>query len=264
MKPLSNYTLITGGTSGIGLELAKLFAEDQHNLVIVARDQMELEQTKSLLDAYGVEVITIQKDLFDPDAAKAIYSETQQRGLHVDILVNNAGQGVYGLFLDNDLQRELDIIQLNIASLVSLTKLFLRDMVDAGSGRMLNLSSIASKAPGPWNAVYHGTKAFVQSFSEALRSELKDTGVTVTALLPGATDTDFFHKAGMEASKQVQDEDKLADPAQVARDGFDALMKGDDMVISGFRNKVMVAATNLMPDRMAADQMKKKQEPAKK
>src|SRR3954471_4995299 len=129
--------------------------------------------------------------------------------------------------------RELAIIQLNISSLVVLTKQFLQDMLARGEGKILNLSSIASKMPGPWQSVYHGTKAFVQSFTEAIRSEVKDKGITVTALLPGTTDTDFFNKAHMLASKAVQDEDKLADPAVVAKDGYEALMAGKDMVISG-------------------------------
>jgi uncharacterized protein len=133
-------------------------------------------------------------------------------------------------------------------------------MVARGNGKILNLSSIASKLPGPWQSVYHGTKAFVQSFTEAVRSEVKGSGVTITALLPGPTDTDFFNKADMQESKMVQ-EQKLYDPADVARDGYKALMDGDDMVISGFKNKMQVAMGNITPDGMLADQMNKMQEP---
>lgn len=255
------YTLITGGSMGIGLELAKLFAQDGHNLILVARNESDLEAAKSMLEQHNIEVITISKDLFEPDAAFGLYDEINSRQLEVDILVNDAGQGEYGLFEETDIRRELAIIQLNIASLVVLTKLFLRDMLERGEGKILNLSSIASKTPGPWQSVYHGTKAFVQSFTEALRSEVKDKGIIVTALLPGATDTDFFNKAGMEDSKAVQDKDKLSDPADVAKDGFEALMNGDDKVISGMKNRVMVGMTNLTPDSKAADMMKKKQEP---
>jgi short-subunit dehydrogenase len=133
-------------------------------------------------------------------------------------------------------------------------------MLERGSGKILNLSSIASKAPGPLQSVYHGTKAFVQSFTEAVRNEVKDTDVTLTALLPGATDTDFFNKANMEESKIVQD-GKLDDPVKVAKDGYDALMRGDDMVISGMKNKINVAMSNVMPDKVAAENMHKKQAP---
>ncbi len=190
-----------------------------------------------------------------------LYNEVVNQGLQVDILVNNAGQGQYGLFEDTEIGRELAIIQLNVCSLVVLTKFFLRDMLQRGKGRILNLSSIAGKTPGPWQAVYHGTKAFVQSFTQALRSEVKDQGIVVTALLPGATDTDFFNKAGMNDSKAVEDKDALADPEEVARDGYNALMEGKDQVISGFKNKINVAMSNLMPDSAAADNMKNTQEP---
>lgn len=261
MESNATYTLITGGTAGIGYELAKVFAKNGHNLIIVARDQAELAQAARDLQPMGVEVITISKDLFLKEAAFELYDEVKKIGWTVDILVNNAGQGQYGQFAETNINRELDIIQLNICSLVVLTKLFLKDMLARGEGRIMNLSSIASKAPGPWQSVYHGTKAFVQSFTEAVRSEVKDTGVTLTALLPGATDTDFFRKAEMEESKIVQ-EGKLDDPVKVAEDGYEALMRGDDMVISGFKNKVDVAMSNIMPDKAAAENMNKKQAPA--
>jgi short-subunit dehydrogenase len=151
-------------------------------------------------------------------------------------------------------------VHLNIESLLILTKSYLQEMVARGEGRILNVASIAGKLPGPLQAVYHGTKAFVHSFTEAIRSEVKDSGVTVTSLLPGATDTDFFNKADMQESKIVQSGD-LADPAQVAKDGYDALMSGDDMVVSGFKNKMQVGMSNIMPDSKVADQMKKQQEP---
>lgn len=147
-------------------------------------------------------------------------------------MVSNAGQGQYGEFADTEIKRLLDIINPNISSLVTLSNLFLQDMIDRGEGKILNLSSVASKSPGPVNEVYHGTKAFVQSFTEAVREEVKDKGFTVTPLLPGATDMGFFEKADMLESKIVQ-EGGLGDPAQVARDGYDALMTGKDKAISG-------------------------------
>ena len=264
MKPIKNFTLITGGTEGIGYELAKQFAEHGHNLIIVARDETQLASAKTNLQGHDIEVETIAKDLFEAEAPFELYEEVRNKNLTVDILVNNAGQGVYGLFEETDIRRELAIVQLNIASLTVLTKLFLQDMLERGEGKILNVSSIASKTPGPWQSVYHGTKAFVQSFSEAVRSEVKDKGIVVTTLLPGATDTDFFNKADMQDSKVVQDKEKLADPAAVAKDGYEALMSGDDKVISGFKNKATVAMSNMMTDSAAADMMKKQQEPVTK
>jgi len=262
MTAIKNYALVTGGTSGIGLELCKLLAADGYNLVIVARYEPELEATARLLNAnYGADVRTFARDLFNPDEAFKLYEEVKAANIDIDILINNAGHGHYGLFVENDIQKELEIIHLNISSLVILTKFFLRDMVARGNGRIMNLSSIAGKTPGPWQAVYHATKAFVQSFTEAVRSEVKESGVTLTALLPGATDTDFFNKAGMNESKIVQ-EGKLDSAEDVARDGYKALMAGDDMVISGTKNKIQIAMANVTPDSMAADKMKKQQEPA--
>jgi short-subunit dehydrogenase len=261
MNNTGKYALITGGTSGIGLELAKLFAKDQYNLIIVARDQTELEITSNELKQSGVQVMTIAKDLFQPNAADEVYNEVILKGIDIDVLVNNAGHGLYGEFIHTDLKIEIDIIHLNIISLVTLSKFFVRDMVKRGTGKILNTSSIASKAPGPWQSVYHGTKAFVQSFTEALRYEVKEKGVSVTALLPGATDTDFFNKADMLDSKLVQDPDNLADPAQVAKDGYEALMAGKDMVVSGFKNKIQVMMNNITPDEMSAANLAKQQEP---
>lgn len=261
MESTKKYALITGATSGIGYELAKLFAGDGYNLVIVARTQDDLDRVAEELGGTGIEVITLAKDLFIPESASQIHGLISARGIKIDVLVNDAGQGVYGEFVNNELSRELDIIQLNISSLVSLTKFFLKEMVQRGDGKILNVSSIASKAPGPWQAVYHGTKAFVQSFTEAIRAEVKDKGVVVTALLPGVTDTDFFNKADMTESKVAQDEQKMADPADVAKDGYKALMNGDDMVVSGLKNKLMVAMGAITPDSVQAKQMQKMQEP---
>ncbi|MGN6616120.1 MAG: SDR family NAD(P)-dependent oxidoreductase [Ilyomonas sp.] len=264
MNNTTKYALITGATSGIGYELAKLFAKDGYNLVIVARNRDELIKTASeLKQQHNIKVETLSKDLFDRKAAFEVYDEVINKGIHIDVLVNDAGQGEYGLFVETDINRQLDIVQLNIASVLILTHSFLKDMIAKGEGKILNLASIASEMPGPWQAVYHGTKAFVLSFSEALRIEVKDKGVTVTALLPGATDTDFFNKADMEQSKIVQ-EGKLSDPEQVAKDGYEALMSGDDKIVSGFKNKMMVAMSNIMPDETSAKQMAKQQQPVEK
>lgn len=263
MSTNQKYALITGATSGIGYELAKLFAKDNYNLVIVARDKAELEKTANELKQSGIEVITISKDLFKREAPFEIYDEVKAKGIEIDVLVNDAGQGLYGLFAETAINRELDIIQLNIGATISLVKCYLKDMLARKDGKILNLSSIAGKTPGPYQSVYHGTKAFVQSFTEAIRSENKGSGVTITALLPGATATDFFDKAEMLDSKIVQ-QGGMSTAADVAKDGYEALMAGDDMVISGFKNKAMVAMSNVTPDHLVADGMKKQQEPVDK
>ncbi|PRY55225.1 hypothetical protein B0I27_101193 [Arcticibacter pallidicorallinus] len=262
MENNQRHALITGATSGIGYELAKLFAKDKYNLVIVARDSSALERTASELRSEGIQVHTIAKDLFLKESAREIYDEVKSLRIHIDILVNDAGQGYYGKFEDTDLEKEIDIIQLNVISCITLTKLFLKDMLLMNDGRILNVGSIAGEAPGPYQSVYHGTKAFVNSWTAAIRNELKDTNITVTALLPGATDTDFFNKADMLDSKIL--DSKLSNPEDVAKDGYDALMSGDDKIVSGMKNKVQVAMANVLPDSVASETMGKQQEPKDK
>ncbi|WP_228378462.1 MULTISPECIES: SDR family NAD(P)-dependent oxidoreductase [Chryseobacterium] len=261
MNKKNEYALVTGATSGIGYELAKQFAKNGYDLVMVARNHEELKTKADEFKSFGINVITIAKNLFIEDDAYALYSELKLNGISPSILVNDAGQGVYGKFQDTDLHREVDIVNLNIVSVLILTKMFLKDRLPKGSGKILNLASIASKAPGPWHSVYHGTKAFVLSWSEAIREELKDTGITVTALLPGPTDTDFFNKADMNESKILEDKDNLASPEEVAIDGYNALMNGDDKVVSGLKNKLTVAMSNIATDSMAAHRMGEMQKP---
>lgn len=265
MENITNkHALITGATSGIGYELAKLFAQNNYNLIIVARNEADLTQIASELTMqYRISVVPIAKDLFGKDAAFELYNQVKETGLQVDVLVNDAGQGQFGLFVETDIARDLEIIQLNISSLTVLTKLFLKDMVSRNSGKILQLASIAGKVPGPYQAVYHATKAYVLSLSEALHNELKDTNITVTALLPGATDTDFFAKADGEDATIVQ-EGSLSDPAKVAEDGYQALMNGETKVISGLKNKAQMAMSAVMPDSMVAENMRKQNEPSKK
>ncbi len=255
--------LITGATSGIGYELAKVFAENGYNLVIVARSPEELDKTSAaIMSNYGVNVISMAKDLFKRESAFEICNEVDTMGVRIDVLVNNAAQGLFGKFVETDLDKELAMLQLNIGAYITLTKHFLREMVSRNDGKILNVASIASKVPGPYQAVYHGTKAFIHSFSEAVRAEVDGAGVTITSLLPGATDTDFFNKAHMEDSKML--ETGLSDPAKVARDGYKALMDGDDMIISGFKWKAQMAASNMMTDSALAKMMLKQQGPRTK
>jgi short-subunit dehydrogenase len=259
METYQKYALITGATSGIGFELAKLFAHHNYNLVIVARSQEELDMTAIKLELFGMDVIKIAKDLFKRDEVFSLCDEIKKEGIEIDVLVNDAGQGVCGEFKDTDIERELNIVNLNICATVILTKYFVKDMISRGRGRILNLGSVADKVPGPWQSVYHATKAFVQSFTTAIREELKGTGVTLTSLMPGVTDTDFFNKACMNQSTTMPDKEAMAKPADVAMDGYKALMAGEDQVISGFKNKAQVNMTSAVPNGVAAHKVHKQQ-----
>ncbi|GAE65358.1 SDR family oxidoreductase [Chryseobacterium indologenes] len=261
MERRNQYALVTGATSGIGYELAKQLAQNGYDLVMVARDHEELRKKANDFKEYGINVICISKNLFLQEEAYSLYSELTLNGISPEILVNDAGQGVYGKFQETDIHRETDIINLNIISVIILTKLFIKDRLSKGSGKILNLASVASKLPGPWHSVYHGTKAFILSWSEAIREELKDSGISVTALLPGPTDTDFFNKADMNRSKLLEDREILASPEEVARDGYNALMNEDDKVISGLKNKLSIAMANLATDSMVAHRMAEMQKP---
>ena len=263
-RKVRKYALITGATSGFGFEFAKLFAGDHYDLILVARDQQQLHKVSAqLADQYKTEIRVICEDLFDPGAAERIYKQTQSWGISPDVLVNDAGQGEHGKFIEYDLDRDIDLIHLNVTSLVALTKLYLRDMVKRNEGKVLQVSSLLGKYPTPLMAVYSATKAFVLSFSEALINELKETNVTVTALLPGAADTDFFHKAGAVESVTYR-ETTLSDPGDVAKDGFDALMSGESRIISGLKNKVQSGMSNVLPDSALASTMRKQMEPSEK
>jgi short-subunit dehydrogenase len=249
--------LITGATSGIGFELAKLFAKDRYNLVLVARDHDKLTETAIILQNEGAaDIMIIAKDLAVWHSAAEVFEITKKRGLYVDVLVNDAGVGEYGLFAETDLEKELDIIQLNIASLVHLTKLYVKEMLKGKGGRILQLASVAAYQPTPKLAVYAATKAFILSFSDAIGTELRDTNVTVTALVPGATDTDFFNKAGMEHTKAAQHPE---DPAVVAAVGYKALMNGDAHAFApGVMKQVFMSS--VLPNRNVAKMAEKQME----
>ncbi|MBO0951826.1 SDR family NAD(P)-dependent oxidoreductase [Fibrella forsythiae] len=241
--------LVTGATSGIGRELANLFAKDGYNLILVARSDDSLQQLAQSYELqFGVKTTLIAKDLASDKAGQEVYDEVKQQGLQVDVLVNNAGMGEYGMFAtETDLQKEIDIIHINVIALVKLTKLFLKDMVDRNDGKILMLGSVASVIPNPLMAVYGATKSFIYSFSEALRNEIKDTNVSLTVLMPGATDTDFFNKAGASNTK-AQEKARETPAADVAKTGYDALMSGKDKVVHGTANKASVAMAHLLPD----------------
>lgn len=257
-RPLA---LVTGASSGIGLELAKLFAQHGYDLVVAADDADGLNAAKATLLAAGAErVEAVVGDLAERDANDDLYQRATEVG-PIDVLVANAGHGAWGLFAtESDLDQEMNLIGVNVMSVVHLTKHVVGEMVARGKGRILFTGSIAGTGPGPYQAVYHASKAFVNSFGEALRNELKGTGVTLTVLMPGATDTDFFERAGMEEAKVAQG--KKADPADVAKAGFDALMADDDHVVPGAMNKVMASVSELVPDALAARLNRSQNEPA--
>jgi uncharacterized protein len=248
--------MITGASNGIGLEFTKLFAQKGYDLVLVARSEERLKEIGyKLQEQYQLQkVCTIVSDLTQAEAPQEIYNELKRAGVKVDILINNAGVGVHGYFHESDLDRELDMIQLNVNATVYLTKLFLRDMKARNAGKILNVASLVSFMPSPLMAVYGATKAFILSFSEALANELKDTEITVTALCPGASDTYFFKRAGAENTRAAKG--PLSDPASVAKDGFEALMKGERRVVSGTMNKVQAGASNILPDSALAATMR--------
>ena len=238
--------LITGASSGIGLELARQFAMHGHPLIITARVGAELKSVAAELEeAHGVGVRTIPQDLARLGAIEAIVNTVQEWGEPVDVLVNNAGLGQRAYFWEYPVDIDDSMLRVNIGAVVRLTKAFLPAMIERGSGRILNTASVAGFEPGPLLAVYHATKAFVLSFSQALGVELEDSGVTVTALCPGATDTDFFPKADMEQTKAFQ-KHKVMAPQEVAKLGYEALMRGDRVFVPGGMNKAMVFARRLL------------------
>ena len=238
--------LITGASSGIGLELARTFARHTHDLVLVARHEARLGELAGELAGLGVRAHVVAADLASPGAAARLVDRVNADGLRIDVLVNNAGYGLFGAFTETALDTELRMIQLNIVALTELTKRLLPAMVARRSGRILNLASTAAFLPGPLMAVYYATKAYVLSFTEALASELEGTGVSVTALCPGPTASGFQAAARLEESKLVAGK-KLPGAREVAEFGYEALMAGTTVAIPGVMNKLTAAMPRLLP-----------------
>jgi len=238
--------LVTGASGGIGLELARLFAGDGHDLVLVARGGERLAVVaRELEERFRVEVRPIPRDLSNPIAPLSLFDECGE----VDFLVNNAGFGHRGSFADEDPAVLSEMLQVNVAALTQLTRMFLPAMVDRGSGRILNVASTAAFQPGPFANIYFATKAFVLSFSTALSEELEGTGVTVTALCPGSTRTEFFERADM---KNLRPEWHMMNADVVARVGYRGLMRGKRVVIPGLMNKLTAKLTNFVPTRVTS------------
>ena len=238
--------LITGASGGIGLELSRLFARDGYDLMLVARSTEKLQAlADELKRVHGITVTVLPADLSQPEAARELYRQVQAKGLRVDVLVNNAGFGILGPLATAGLEDSLEMIQLNMASLTVLTRLFLPDMLKRKFGRILNVGSTGSFSPVPTMAIYGATKAYVLSLSEALAEELRGTGVTVTALCPGVTITGFQARSGVGEARMVMMGSMTAE--QVAIIGYKALMHGQPVVIPGFLNALMIFATRLAP-----------------
>jgi short-subunit dehydrogenase len=237
--------LVTGATVGIGCELAELLASNGYNLALVARDGARLAQrAESLAASHKVRVITLARDLADPASPPAIFQELQEQNFPVSVLVNNAGFGVFGPFAQIDLARDLAMMEVNMASLVQLTKLFLKPMLDRREGRILNVASTASFQPVPYLAIYSATKAFVHSFSCAIALELRGTGVTVTSLCPGGTESEFHERAGIK--NPVRGLRRMS-ARSVAEIGYKAMMEGRPGVVAGWKNKLMVFGSRRAP-----------------
>lgn len=255
--PPGSFAIVTGASSGIGYALARCCAQNGFDLLIAA-DEPEIENAATSLRATGVNVVAVQADLATAEGVETLWRAAG--GRPVDALLANAGRGLGRGFLDQDFADVRRVIDTNITGTVDLLQRVGRDMRTRGKGRILITGSIAGFMPGSFQAVYNGSKAFLDSFSIALRNELKDTGITVSCLMPGPTDTAFFERADM-MDTQVGQDDKKADPAEVAQTGFDAMMRGEADVVAGWKNKVQVALANVTPAPVLAEQHRKMAEP---
>lgn len=255
--------LITGASNGIGLELAKVHASKGGDLVLVARNKTKLDELKTELESqYKVSVYTIGKDLSANNSAQEVYEETSKQNIKIDYLINNAGFGDFGMFVETEWNKELQMINLNITTLTQFTKLYLQDMIKRGSGKIMNVASTAAFQSGPTMAVYYATKAYVLSFSEAVDNEVSDKGVTVTTLCPGATESGFQAAAAMEESNLVKGK-KLPTSKEVAEYGYASMMKGKTVAIHGMMNWIMANSVRFTPRALVVKLTRKIQDKAK-
>lgn len=247
----SPFAVVTGASRGIGLELALLLSADGHDLLLCAEDD-ELESAAARCRAAGVQVETVQADLRRADGAQTLYESVIASGRPLDVAVLNAGVGRGGAFVDADLADLLEVVDLNVRSTTQLFRLLLADMVARDAGRVLVTSSIASTMPGSYQAVYNASKSFVQALVEAVQNELKDSRVTITSLMPGPVETDFFHRADMDDTAMGQA--KKDDPADVAQQGYEALMAGKDRVVAAsLMTKAQELGAKVLPDGVKAE-----------
>ena len=254
--------LITGASGGIGLELAKVFAREGYDLWLVARNASKLEAIQKELSAeHPVSIQFISKDLSQVASAQELFDELKKRSVFIDVLVNNAGAGHFGLFAEMPLIRHEKVMNLNMVSLTQLTHLFLGPMLKRKTGKILNVASTAAFQPGPLLAVYYASKAYVLHFSEALANELKSSGVTVTTLCPGPTQTDFQKSANMTGSKLFKRSVMSAE--RVAEEGYQGMLKGKTIVIPGLLNKIIASSHRFAPRSVVAAVTRKVQETEK-
>ncbi len=254
------FAVVTGASSGIGYELARQFVEHGFDVLVVAEDEGITNAAERLSRRDGSAVESLQADLATHEGNDKLYERIRSNGRPLDAIAINAGVGVAGPFAQSDFSAQMNLVNLNVMSPVHLTHRVLKDMLSRRSGRILYTSSIAATMPGPFAATYNASKAFLKSFAEAIRNEVKDTGVVITVLMPGATDTNFFHRAGNEDTKLgVGPKD---DPAEVAREGFEALMAGRDHIVAGsFKNQVQATVSHVLPDTVVAEMHSKEAEP---
>ncbi len=244
---MKNTALITGASNGIGLELAKVHARKGDNLVLVARNMSKLNDLKlELENQYKVQVYNIAKDLSVRNSAQEVFDELKGQNIEINYLINNAGFGDFGMFADADWEKTEQMINLNITTLTHFTKLFVKEMVKRGNGKIMNVASTAAFQSGPTMAVYYATKAYVLSFSEAIDNELRPSGITITALCPGATESGFQDAAAMQESKLVKGR-KLPTSKEVAEYGYKAMMKGKVVAIHGLMNYLMANSVRFTP-----------------
>lgn len=260
LKPNLKTALITGASRGIGYDLAKVFARLAYRLVLVSRNQAKLEEIReNLIREYNIDVIIVPHDLSVPHSAVAIYLVLEESGIQVDVLVNNAGVGDFGEFKDEDLSRISGMLNLNIVSLTELTRLFLKGMAERGYGKIMNVASLAAYLPGPYMAVYYASKAYVKSFSQALSDELKNSGITVTAVCPGLTKTGFQHEIKSENSAANR-LNLASSSAWVAEIAVKAMLEGKEIIVPGVINSSIAKTANLIPDGVKSRIVKKIQE----
>ncbi len=255
MNKTNKTALITGASSGLGMELARLHAANGDNLVLVARSIGKMEELKAELEkAYGIQVMVIGKDLSHPEAPSQIYFEVKKAGVEIEYLINNAGFGGRGTFAERPMEQEMMMINVDIVALTKLTKLYLPEFISRGHGRILNVSSPAGEMPGPLQAVYYASKAYVTSLSNAIWYETKGTGVTVTTLLPGAMDSGFTRASDMQNTKLFE---HMVSPAIVAKAGFDGMMQGKMTVTGGltFMQKIFTNMTHFIPKKLLMKQI---------
>lgn len=259
---MTKTALITGASGGIGYELAKVFAINGHNLILVARsiDKLQRIQTE-LSQTYDIQVVIEDYDLSRPESPTELFGQLHHQGLTVDVLVNNAGFGDYGPFADSDWSRQGALLQLNMVTLTHLTRLFLPLMLKRGYGKILNVASTAAFQPGPFMAAYYASKSYVMSFTEALAHEVKGTGITATVLCPGPTrGTDFQTRANLsdiDFFKQL----KLPEAADVAQFGYDALERNQVVAVHGIFNRLLVFTNRIMPRRTVTNAVGQLQAP---